>query len=203
MNETRRLMTQCLRTASTGAGSKRTPFAGEFVRHSRYDDLVRTTARRASRPGVRGRAVPPGGRRDPPRALTPADAVTLDCVTEAPPRSWPASTWPRRSTRSLDALLGPALHGAAARAVLLDPAAAQAYLTRLRRSAAWLDQVSERLRARELAGPVPPLVEQCHSWAHGPGGPARSRAGPVPRPPAGWDGRRRGSENAWRWPRTW
>jgi uncharacterized protein (DUF885 family) len=86
---------------------------------------------------------------------------------------------------------GPAAFMAlAARAVLLDPAAAQAYLTRLRRSGGWLDQVSERLRAGASRGrlPVAPLVEQAIGWAQAllaqPGlGPALS-----PRPPAGWDG---------------
>src|SRR5260370_1723730 len=76
----------------------------------------------------------------------------------------------------------------AARTVRVDPAAAEAYLSRLRRSGAWLDQIGERLRtgARKGRLPVAPLAEQAVSWAEGvladPG------ASPVlsPRPPPGW-----------------
>src|SRR5271157_5184167 len=55
----------------------------------------------------------------------------------------------------------------AARTVLIDPAAAEAYLTRLRRSGAWLDQIGERLRAGAAKSrlPVAPLVEQAIIWA--------------------------------------
>ena len=63
---------------------------------------------------------------------------------------------------------GPALLLAvAARTVLVDTTAAEAYLTRLRGSDAWLDQVSERLRAGASRGrlPVAPLAEQAIGWA--------------------------------------
>ena len=43
----------------------------------------------------------------------------------------------------------------AARTVLMDEAAAEAYLTRLRRSGAWIDQVTERLRAGAATGRLP------------------------------------------------
>jgi len=84
---------------------------------------------------------------------------------------------------------GPAVFLAvAARTVLVDPAAAEAYLTRLRRSGTWFDQLSDRLRAGAARGrlPVAPLAEQAVAWAEGvlaaPG------ASPVlaPRPPQGW-----------------
>jgi len=86
---------------------------------------------------------------------------------------------------------GPAvLMAVAARTVLLDAAAAEAYLTRLRRSGAWLDQSSERLRAGAKKGrlPVAPLVAQAITWAEA------VLAGPVPgpilapQPPPGWAG---------------
>jgi uncharacterized protein (DUF885 family) len=86
---------------------------------------------------------------------------------------------------------GPAvLMAVAARTVLLDAAAAEAYLTRLRRSGAWLDQIGERLRAGARNGrlPVAPLVEQAITWAEA------VLAGPVPgpvlspQPPQGWAG---------------
>jgi uncharacterized protein (DUF885 family) len=128
----------------------------------------------------------------PREQLTAADAVTLDCVAEAATQEL-ASIDLARAEYTVTAMhySGPAAFLAlAARTVLLDEAAAQAYLTRLRRSGGWLDQVSERLRAgasqRRL--PVAPLVEQTIGWAGDllaqPGlGPALS-----PRPPAGWGG---------------
>ena len=77
----------------------------------------------------------------------------------------------------------------AARTVLIDPAAAEAYLTRLRRSGAWLDQTGERLRTGAEKGrlPVAPLVEQAIVWAEEVL--ARPSISPVlsPRPPQGWD----------------
>ena len=62
----------------------------------------------------------------------------------------------------------------AARTVLTDTTAAEAYLTRLRRSGGWMDQVGERLREGAAKGrlPVAPLAEQALTWARGrPGGP--------------------------------
>ena len=43
----------------------------------------------------------------------------------------------------------------AARTVLVDVAAAEAYLTRLRRGGEWFDQVGERLRAGAGKGRLP------------------------------------------------
>jgi uncharacterized protein (DUF885 family) len=76
----------------------------------------------------------------------------------------------------------------AARTVLLDPAAAEAYLIRLRRSGGWLDQIGQRLRAGAGKGrlPVAPLAEQAVTWADGVlAAPATS---PVlsPQAPQGW-----------------
>ena len=61
----------------------------------------------------------------------------------------------------------PAFLAVAARTVLVDETAAEAYLTRLRRSGAWIDQVTERLRAGAARGrlPVAPLAEQAIAWA--------------------------------------
>ncbi|MDQ2813408.1 MAG: DUF885 domain-containing protein [Actinomycetota bacterium] len=122
--------------------------------------------------------------------LGPADAVTLDCVTEAATQEL-ASLDMARAEYTVTAMHygGPALLLAlAARTVLVDPAAAEAYLTRLRRSGGWLDQISERLRAGASRGrlPVAPLVEQAIGWAE------EVLAGPVPaavlvpRPPQSW-----------------
>jgi uncharacterized protein (DUF885 family) len=122
--------------------------------------------------------------------LPPADAVTLDCTTEAATQEL-AIIDSARAEHTVTAMpyAGPAtLMAVAARTVLVDPAAAEAYLTRLRRGGAWLDQISERLRTGASQGrfPVAPLVEQAIAWAEG------VLAEPVPAPvlspraPRGW-----------------
>ena len=122
--------------------------------------------------------------------LTPPDAVTLDCMREAATQEL-AGIDMARAEHTVTAMQysGPATFLAvAARTVLIDPAAAEAYLTRLRRSGAWLDQISERLRTGAGKGrlPVAPLVEQAIIWAEevlaepGPG------AALSPQPPEGW-----------------
>ena len=122
--------------------------------------------------------------------LTPPDAVTLDCTTEAAAQEL-ATIDMAQDEHTVTAMqyAGPAAFLAvAARTVLVDPAAAEAYLTRLRRSGVWFDQIGERLRAGAAKGrlPIGPLAEQAVSWAEGvlaaPG------ASPVllPQPPRGW-----------------
>jgi uncharacterized protein (DUF885 family) len=122
--------------------------------------------------------------------LTPADAVTLDCTTEAA-----AQEVALVDLAADDHTVTPMHYGGpaallalAARTVLIDSAAAEAYLTRMRGSGAWLDQVSERLQAgasrRRL--PVAPLVEQAISWAEAVL--SKPDDSPVlsPAPPPGW-----------------
>ena len=72
----------------------------------------------------------------------------------------------------------------AARTVLVDQAAAEAYLTRLRRSGAWLDQIGERLRAGAGQGAVP--GRPAHRAGHrlGRGCPGRPRPGTAAGPAA-------------------
>ena len=124
--------------------------------------------------------------------LSPADAVTLDCTREAAVQEL-ASIDLARAEYTVTAMqyAGPAvLMAVAARTVLLDAAAAEAYLARLRRSGVWLDQLSERLRAGAKKGrlPVAPLMEQAITWAEA------VLAGPAPapllspQPPQGWIG---------------
>ena len=125
-----------------------------------------------------------------PAQLTPTDAVTLDCTKEAATQEL-ASIDSARAEHTVTAMPyagPPTFLSLAARTVLVDPAAAEAYLTRLRRSGTWLDQISERLRAGARNGrlPVAPLAEQAIAWAEGilaapAPGPALS-----PRPPQGW-----------------
>jgi uncharacterized protein (DUF885 family) len=122
--------------------------------------------------------------------LSLADAVTLDCTRQAVTQELESlDLAPAEYTVTAMQFAGPATFLAvAARTVLVDADAAEAYLTRLQRSGAWLDQVGERLRAGAGKGryPVAPLVEQAIAWAEG------VLAGPVPepvlspRPPQGW-----------------
>ena len=167
------------------------PFAATMYGIPGYDDLVPDESeegRRAWRAEV-GRFldeadVIAGGE------LTPAEAVTLDCATEAAAEEREAIDLAgAEHTVTAMQYAGPAAFLAvAARTVLVDSAAAEAYLSRLRRSGAWLDQLGERLRtgARKGRLPVAPLAERAVTWAEGvladPG------ASPVlaPRPPQGW-----------------
>jgi uncharacterized protein (DUF885 family) len=127
-----------------------------------------------------------------PEPLTPAEAVTLDCTREALDREL-ADLDMAGAEYTVTAMpyAGPAaLLALTARTVLVDPAAAEAYLTRLRRSGRWFDQVGERLRAGARKGrlPVAPLVEQAIAWAEDVL--AAPVPGPVlaPPPPPGWPG---------------
>ena len=123
--------------------------------------------------------------------LTAADAVTLDCMMEMAIQEREIIDLARvEHTVTAMQYAGPAVFLAvAARTVLIDPAAAEAYLARLRRSGTWLDQIGERLRTGAGKGrlPVAPLVEQAIVWAGGVL--AAPSISPVlsPRPPQGWD----------------
>ncbi len=125
-------------------------------------------------------------------SLTPADAVTLDCATEAVTQELAIidSARAEHTVTAMPYAGAPTFMAVAARTVLVDPAAAEAYLTRLRRGGAWIDQLSERLRTGAGQGrlPVAPLVEQAIAWAEGIL--AEPAPGPVlaPRPPQGWSG---------------
>jgi uncharacterized protein (DUF885 family) len=124
--------------------------------------------------------------------LAPADAVTLDCVTQAAEQEVTAVDLAAdEHTVTAMQYSGPARFLAlAARTVLVDTAAAEAYLTRVQGSGAWLDQLGDRLRAGAGRGrlPVAPLTEQALHWADTIlAAPDRS---PVlaPRPPREWAG---------------
>jgi len=124
--------------------------------------------------------------------LTVADAVTLDCTTEAAAQEVAVVDLAADEyTVTAMHYAGPAaLLAVAARTVLVDQAAAEAYLTRLRGSGDWLDQISERLRAGASRGrlPVGPLAEEAVGWAEAVL--ASPDTSPVfaPKPPQGWAG---------------
>ena len=123
-----------------------------------------------------------------PGPLSPANAVTLGCIREAGAHELDGIDMARAEhTVTAMQFAGPATFLAvAARTVLVNPEAAEAYLTRLRGSGTWFDQLSERLRTGAKKGrlPVAPLAEQAIAWAEEvlPG------LGPVfaAQPPQGW-----------------
>jgi len=92
--------------------------------------------------------------------------------------------------------VGPAgFLGLAARSVLAEPSAAEDYLTRLRRSGTYIDQLTERLRDGAAAGrlPVAPLVAEAITWAEDVLAAAVPAAIAAPQPPPEWTG-----AEAWR-----
>jgi uncharacterized protein (DUF885 family) len=169
------------------------PFAASMYGIPGYDDLMPDESEEGEQ-AWRAEAERFLGEADAidPGPLTPADVVTLDCTREMAAQELTMIDMAKAEyTVTAMQYAGPALFMAvAARTVLLDAAAAEAYLTRLRRSGAWLDQIGERLRAGARKGrvPVAPLVEQATIWAEA------VLAGPVPgpvlspQPPQGWAG---------------
>ncbi len=85
--------------------------------------------------------------------LDSADAVTLDCTKEAAAHEVASvDLAPDEYTVTAMQYSGPVmLLAVMARTVLVDDAAAEAYLTRLRGTGDWLDQITERLRAGRTA----------------------------------------------------
>jgi uncharacterized protein (DUF885 family) len=122
--------------------------------------------------------------------LAPADAVTLDCAAEAAAQEQ-AFVDMARDEHTVTAMqyMGPTnFLAVAARTVLMNPAAAEAYLTRVRGSGVWLDQVTERLRAGASRGrlPVAPLAEQAISRIEAVLADPANNPVLAPRPPQGW-----------------
>jgi uncharacterized protein (DUF885 family) len=121
-------------------------------------------------------------------AGTPAEAVTLGCVREAGAHEQDGIDMaPAEHTVTAMQFAGPATFLAvAARTVLVDPEAAEAYLARLRGSGTWFGQLGERLRTGAGKGrlPVAPLAERAIAWAQD----ALPDLHPVftPQPPPGW-----------------
>jgi uncharacterized protein (DUF885 family) len=122
--------------------------------------------------------------------LTPAEAVTADCTREAVAQELAGIALAgAEHTVTPMQYSGPAtLLAVAARTVLVDPDAAEAYLTRLRRSGGWLDELSERLRtgAAKDRLPVASLAEQAVNWAEGVLAAPDSSPLLAPQPPEGW-----------------
>jgi uncharacterized protein (DUF885 family) len=169
------------------------PFAASMYGIPGYDDLVPDESeegRQAWRAAVEqflreADAIDPG-------PLTLAEAVTLDCTREMATQELTLIDLAQAEyTVTAMQYAGPAaLLALAARTVLVDQAAAEAYLTRLRRSGTWLDQIGARLRvgARKQRFPVAPLVEEAIAWAEDVLAAPVPEAVLAPRPPQGWPG---------------
>jgi uncharacterized protein (DUF885 family) len=169
------------------------PFAASMYGIPGYDDLVPDESEegvQAWRAAVEkflreADAIDPG-------PLTLAEAVTLDCTREMATQELTLIGLAQAEyTVTAMPYAGPAaLLALAARTVLVDSAAAEAYLTRLRCSGVWLDQLGARLRAgaAKQRFPVAPLVEEAITWAEDVL--AAPVPGPVlaPGPPQGWPG---------------
>lgn len=123
---------------------------------------------------------------------TPADAITLACVTsaaevelaaiDAAPGDFTVTAMPLDGPPSLLAVL--------ARTTLPGPEAASEFLARLRASGRWVDQVTEQLGTGAAKGrfPVAPLVRQAIDWAEAMLGQDVPDAITTPEAPAAWDG---------------
>jgi len=124
--------------------------------------------------------------------LSAAEAVTLDCTAQAATQEVAAVDLAADEyTVTAMQYSGPAMFLAvAARTVLTDAAAAEDYLTRVRGSGAWLDQVGERLRAGASRGrlPVAPLADKAVSWVEAVLAAPDSSPVLAPEPPPGWAG---------------
>jgi uncharacterized protein (DUF885 family) len=167
------------------------PFAATMYGIPGYDALLPDDSEagqqawRAEAAGFLDEAAAIGG-----APLSAADAVTLDCTAQAATQEV-AGVDLAADEYTVTAMQysGPAAFLAvAARTVLVSEQAAEDYLTRVQGSGAWLDQISDRLRAGAARGrlPIAPLAEQALAWVEtvlaDPG------SSPVlsPPPPAGW-----------------
>jgi uncharacterized protein (DUF885 family) len=122
--------------------------------------------------------------------LTTADDVTLDCTTQAATQEVTGIDLAAdEHTVTAMQYSGPAMFLAvAARTVLVDEKAAEDYLTRVRGSGAWLDQITGRLRDGARSGrlPVAPLAEQALGWAEAVLAAPESSPVLSPKPPQDW-----------------
>ncbi|HZT64804.1 MAG TPA: DUF885 domain-containing protein [Acidimicrobiales bacterium] len=125
------------------------------------------------------------------------DSVTLGCLrSQAEQELAGLESAPLEHTVTPMPFTGPASFlGLAARTVIANAEDAHNYVTRLRSSGDWLDQLTGRLKigAGKDRLPVAPLVELTIAWADEVLGQEVPAALSTPEPPAGWDG-----EAAWR-----
>jgi uncharacterized protein (DUF885 family) len=179
------------------------PFAATMYGIPGYDDLLpddseagqqawRAEAEEFLKAAADAALQPVTGQRVTGQPVTGADAVTLDCLSQAAAQEIAGvDLAPDEYNVTAMQYSGPAAFLAlTARTVLVDSDAAEAYLTRLRGSGAWLDQGTERLRAGASRGrlPVAPLAEQAVDWAREIIASPDTSPVLAPRPPRGWAG---------------
>src|ERR1700748_3288961 len=131
------------------------PFVATMYGIPGYDDLVpdesaagqQAWRAAAARVVAEGDELAAGPKAPSGAALSLADAVTLGCTRQAALQDMEMIDAAREEyTVTAMQYAGPsAFLAVAARTVLTDTTAAEAYVTRLRRSGGWLDQVGERL----------------------------------------------------------
>ena len=158
-----------------------------------YDDPAPDASEEGDR---RRRAVLEGvlaeAARSRPADRAEADDVTIGCLTGLAGQEL-AELGSAAVEHTVTAMpfSGPAeLLAVSTRTLLADAGAAGDYLTRLRSSATWVDQLVQRLRTGEAKGrlPVAPLVAEAVAWAEGVLAAPVPEALAAPQPPAGWEG---------------
>jgi len=144
------------------------PFAGSMLGLREYDSLVPDATRKAE--DELAAALEDIGRRAASLApTTEAERVTLAVIAAKADsdRQSLANLSSEYTVAAMPITGPPALFATAARTTLADEQATTDYLTRLRGSAKWLDDTSDRLREGAAKGqyPVGSLVDQAMTWA--------------------------------------
>jgi uncharacterized protein (DUF885 family) len=125
-------------------------------------------------------------------AQSPDDTITLGAVVSAAQQELSELDLARSEfTVTPMPFIGPAsLLAVAARTLLPDAPAAENYLTRLRRSGGWIDQLTERLRLGAAKGrlPVAHLSEAAIDWTSSVVAVPVPEALRSPHPPEDWEG---------------
>lgn len=126
------------------------------------------------------------------RSLTADDAVTLGVLVEHAEQELAAMDIAAEeyTVTAMPFAGPPVLLAVLARSVLPTPTAAGDFVTRIRAGGAYIDQLTDRLRAGAAKGrlPVAPLVTEAIDWAETVLSSPVPEAVAAPQPPAGWDG---------------
>lgn len=167
------------------------PFGASMMGIPGYEAEVPDASREGEQ-AVLDKAEALAGRAAAVAPTTTAEQITAGCIasTVEQLRLSTESAADEYTVTAMPFLGPPVLLAVAARTVMLDGQAASDYITRLRRSGGWIDQLIERLRAGAAAGrlPVAPLLAQAIGWADSVLASSVPEALRAPQPPAGWDG---------------
>jgi uncharacterized protein (DUF885 family) len=167
-------------------------FASELGIPGRDDRVPDDSEEGESRRRAQVEAVLADARRLRDAQLSPDDTITLGAVVSAAEQELSELDLARAEfTVTPMPFVGPAsLLAVAARTILPDAPAAENYLARLRHSGAWIDQLTERLRAGAAKGrlPVAHLSQAAIDWTSTVVALPVPEALRAPHPPQGWDG---------------